>query len=134
MPPAPPDTGVFHQAGVLGGTVVNLKNTTTTSGSLFNSTPGTPPPKPQFFIRIRNDNAPLPLPSCTSGPGDTCPFDEFVEMVNGPLAAAAGDFIEVCGLTGQTGVGGDGGLSGNGSVVRFLTTKGDGTEVLVGLN
>lgn len=124
-PPQPlsEDTGVFHQAGVLGGTVVFL-NTTTPA---FNTT------APKLFIRVRADNAPVPIPTCASGPGKTCPFEEFVEMVNGPLAAAAGDFIEVCGLSNVTGPGVSG-ISGNGSTVKFLTTKGDGTEFVVGLN
>ena len=42
----------------------------------------------------------MPVPGCTSGPGSSCPLASFAEHVDGPLAAASGDFIEVCGLQG----------------------------------
>ncbi|KAF9075328.1 histidine phosphatase superfamily [Rhodocollybia butyracea] len=122
-PPLSNNTGVFHQAGVLGGSVVTLGTTTPVTNSTT----------PKLYVRVRADNAPVPIPKCSSGPGQTCPLDEFVSMVNGPLANAAGDYIEVCVLTNVTGPGVSG-ISGNGSTVKFLTTKGDGTEVLVGLN
>ncbi|KIK55009.1 hypothetical protein GYMLUDRAFT_176297 [Collybiopsis luxurians FD-317 M1] len=121
--PVPSDAGVFHQAGVLGGTVVS-------SSFAINATASK---APELYVRVRADNAPVPIPKCSSGPGQTCRLSEFVQMVNGPLAKAAGDFIEVCGLTNVTGPGVSG-ISGNGSLVKFLTTKGDGVEVLVGLD
>ncbi|KAF5389787.1 hypothetical protein D9757_006032 [Collybiopsis confluens] len=138
------DLGVFHQAGVFGGNVLGSTSNASVSTSSTDDDMRTesakrttsqsqpkPQPQPQskLYIRIRADNAPIPLPKCSSGPGQTCPLDEFVEMVNGPLARAAGDFGEVCGLGNLTGSG----VSGL-SEVKFLTTMGDGTEVLVGLD
>ncbi|KAJ3729666.1 histidine phosphatase superfamily [Lentinula raphanica] len=118
-------TGIFHQAGVLGGTFTSSKQSPSAStNSSFTS---------ELYVRVRADNAPVPIPSCSSGPGHTCPLTQFLEMVNGPLATAAGDFMEVCGLANVTGPGVSG-ISGNGSSVRFLTIKGDGTESLLGLN
>ena len=100
--------GMFHQANVLGGTLnVTLNNATN-----------------QTFVRIRANDAPIPLPGCTSGPGSTCPLDQFTAMVNGPLKAAAGDFVEKCGLQNVTGAT---------SVTSFLTTAGDGKSMLIGL-
>ncbi|KAJ4466269.1 phosphoglycerate mutase-like protein [Lentinula aciculospora] len=119
--PISTDNGVFHQIGVLGGSIISSNGTFATTSV------------PQSYVRVRADNAPIPLPSCSSGPGQTCSLAQFVEMVNGPLANAAGDFIAVCGLANVTGPGVSG-ISGNGSSVRFLTTKGDGTEIIVGLN
>ncbi|KAJ3929997.1 MAG: phosphoglycerate mutase-like protein [Lentinula lateritia] len=121
------NSGIFHQAGVLGGAVVNLNDTAVASPNTSSTT------TPQLYVRVRADNAPIPVPSCSSGPGQTCPLAQFIEKVNGPLANSAGDFMEVCGLANVTGPGVSG-ISGNGSSVRFLTTKGDGTEILVGLN
>ncbi|KAJ4469931.1 histidine phosphatase superfamily [Lentinula edodes] len=121
------NSGIFHQAGVLGGAVVNLNDTAVASPNISSTT------TPQLYVRVRADNAPIPVPSCSSGPGQTCPLAQFIEKVNGPLANSAGDFMEVCGLANVTGPGVSG-ISGNGSSVRFLTTKGDGTEILVGLN
>ncbi|PSS37521.1 hypothetical protein PHLCEN_2v635 [Hermanssonia centrifuga] len=55
------------------------------------------------FVRIRVNNAPVPIPSCTSGPGASCPLADFSHHVNGQLAARAGDFVERCGLTSVVG-------------------------------
>jgi len=35
-----------------------------------------------------------------SGPGSSCPFKQFVTYVDKDRAAAAGDFIKLCGLEG----------------------------------
>lgn len=40
----------------------------------------------------------MPLPGCTSGPGNSCPLTQFANHINTDRAAAAGDFIMVCGL------------------------------------
>jgi acid phosphatase len=48
-----------------------------------------------------------------------------VTYVDEQRAAFAGDFVERCGLEG---------VDGATSKVSFLTTAGDGTELLVGLN
>ncbi|KAI0366019.1 phosphoglycerate mutase-like protein [Pilatotrama ljubarskyi] len=51
----------------------------------------------QKFVRIRINNAVVPVPGCTTGPGSSCPLDAFVVYV-GKRAAVAGNFIERCGL------------------------------------
>ncbi|GJE97574.1 phosphoglycerate mutase-like protein [Phanerochaete sordida] len=50
------------------------------------------------FVRVRINHAVVPLPNCTSGPGLSCPLASFAHFINTDRAAAAGDFIEVCGL------------------------------------
>ncbi|EKM53795.1 uncharacterized protein PHACADRAFT_260319 [Phanerochaete carnosa HHB-10118-sp] len=52
----------------------------------------------QKFIRVRVNHAVVPLPNCTSGPGLSCPLASFADYVYNERAAAAGDFIQVCGL------------------------------------
>ena len=57
--------GIFHQANHLGGTVrgkAQGKNST--------------------FVRIRVDHAPVPIPSCASGPGSTCPLGQFEQYIH----------------------------------------------------
>ncbi|KAJ7583789.1 phosphoglycerate mutase-like protein [Mycena floridula] len=100
--------GVVHLANVLGGTVK-----------------GHSAGQKQSFVRVRVDNAPVPIPTCTEGPGSTCPLTLFTDYVNDVRAKAAGDFIQKCGLVG---------VEGATSTVDFLTQSGDGTEILVGLN
>ncbi|TCD61551.1 hypothetical protein EIP91_008263 [Steccherinum ochraceum] len=102
--------GNFHQANVLGGNF-NLNLT----GSMSQ-------PMNQTFVRLRTNDAPIPLPNCTSGPGQTCPLEQFIQSVNGPRAAAAGNFQERCGLQNVTGV-----ISN----LTFLTTAGDGVSMLI---
>ncbi|KAL0578349.1 hypothetical protein V5O48_003664 [Marasmius crinis-equi] len=99
--------GVLHQANVLGGTVEGAKTGST-----------------EVFVRIRADNAPILIPGCASGPGSTCPLEQFLEYVNGPRKDASGDFVEKCGLVGVEGATSD---------VKFLTTSGDGESILVGM-
>ncbi|TCD67470.1 hypothetical protein EIP91_012331 [Steccherinum ochraceum] len=104
--------GVVHQANVLGGKL-NLG----ASGNMSQ-------PMNQTFVRFRTNEAPVALPNCTSGPGQTCPLDQFTQMVNGPLQAVAGDFVQRCGLQG---------VPGATSVMKFLTTAGDGQSMLIGV-
>ncbi|KAJ3576326.1 hypothetical protein NP233_g494 [Leucocoprinus birnbaumii] len=52
------------------------------------------------FVRIKVNNAVVPIPKCTSGPGSSCPLQKFVTYVDNDRATAAGDFIKVCGLEG----------------------------------
>lgn len=101
--------GVFHQANVLGG---HLNFTGAQSG------------KKQTFVRVRANDAPIPIPSCSSGPGSTCPLDQFTQYVNGPRKEVAGDFVQRCGLEG---------VKGATSVTSFFTTKGDGETMLIGI-
>jgi acid phosphatase len=102
------DQGVFHVANQLGGIVKGHSQG-------HNAT----------YVRVRVSNAPVAIPSCQSGPGATCPLSQFVTYVDEQRAAFAGDFVERCGLEG---------VDGAVSKVSFLTTAGDETEVLVGLN
>ncbi|KAK7062821.1 hypothetical protein VNI00_000316 [Paramarasmius palmivorus] len=102
------DQGVFHQANVLGG-VVN----------------GTSAGEKQTFVRVKANDAPIPIPTCNSGPGESCPLDEFVEHVDGERKVASGDFVEMCGLQD---------VEGAVSEMKFLTTEGDGEVVLVGID
>jgi len=101
--------GVFHQANVLGGSVVNAHSNGTE----------------QVFVRILANEAVIPIPECSSGPGASCPLEGFVEYVNGERKDVAGDFVERCGLEGVEGAVSD---------VSFLTVAGDGEQMLVGLN
>ncbi|KAK7443232.1 hypothetical protein VKT23_015830 [Stygiomarasmius scandens] len=101
--------GVFHQANVLGGSVVNAHSNGTE----------------QVFVRILANEAIIPIPECSSGPGASCPLEGFVEYVNGERKDVAGDFVERCGLEGVEGAVSD---------VSFLTVAGDGEQMLVGLN
>ncbi|THU89422.1 phosphoglycerate mutase-like protein [Dendrothele bispora CBS 962.96] len=107
--------GVFHQANVLGGTVVNVNTT------------GTREKEEEVFIRVLANEAVIPIPRCRSGPGSSCPLDEFVGYVNGERKGVAGGFVERCGLEGVVDV-------EVGDEVRFLTVEGDREEMLVGLN
>ena len=100
--------GVVHLANQLGGFVK-----------------GKPAGHEEIFVRVRVDNAPVPIPNCISGPGSTCPLSSFVQYVQVERAGFAGDFVERCGLTG---------VEGATSNLSFLTKQGDGTEMLVGMN
>ena len=48
------------------------------------------------FIRFVANTAPRPIPNCQSGPGASCPFEEFKKMVKRG-AREYGDFHSVCG-------------------------------------
>jgi len=52
------------------------------------------------LIKVQINNAVVPIPECTSGPGSSCPFKQFVTYVDKERAAIAGDFIKICGLEG----------------------------------
>ncbi|KAF5346841.1 hypothetical protein D9756_010630 [Leucocoprinus leucothites] len=61
--------------------------------------PGTSP-ESKKYVRLKTNNAVVPIPNCTSGPGSSCPLKQFVTYVNKNRATAAGDFVRVCGLEG----------------------------------
>lgn len=48
------------------------------------------------YIRIIANSAPRPIPRCSDGPGASCGFDEFVEIVKVGMEQY-GDFNGVCG-------------------------------------
>ncbi|KAI0777598.1 phosphoglycerate mutase-like protein [Trametes elegans] len=49
------------------------------------------------YVRIRINNAVVPVPGCASGPGSSCALGAFAEYVR-RRGADAGDFVERCGL------------------------------------
>ncbi|OJT13455.1 Acid phosphatase PHO1 [Trametes pubescens] len=53
----------------------------------------------QKYVRIRINDAVVPVPGCASGPGSSCPMEGFVKHVQA-RGAVAGDFVERCGLQG----------------------------------
>lgn len=105
--------GVQHVANVLGGSLAGH------ASSASNSSEPTSV-KTKSYVRIRADNAPVPIPVCSSGPGASCPLDQFTKYV-AQRKSVAGDFGERCGL----------GKDIEGSV-RFFTEEGDGEKVSVG--
>ncbi|RPD65418.1 phosphoglycerate mutase-like protein [Lentinus tigrinus ALCF2SS1-7] len=51
----------------------------------------------QKYVRIRINNAVVPVPGCASGPGSSCPLASFAAYIK-KRAAVAGDFVKTCGL------------------------------------
>ncbi|RDB18642.1 Acid phosphatase PHO1 [Hypsizygus marmoreus] len=74
------------------------------------------------FVRVRINNAPVPVPDCTSGPGATCPLHDFLGHVE-KRSVQSGDFVQRCGLTG---------VANATSKVEFLTRQPEDI-LLVGL-
>ncbi|KAJ3559463.1 hypothetical protein NM688_g332 [Phlebia brevispora] len=54
------------------------------------------------FVRVRANDAPVPIPACMSGPGSSCPLADFEAYVKGPQATLLGDFVQKCGLANVT--------------------------------
>lgn len=77
-------------------------------------------PQEQTFVRVRVDNAPVAIPGCTSGPGSTCPLNEFVDFIE-KRGVASGDFVKTCGLQNQKNAT---------SEATFLTEPGDRKSVV----
>jgi hypothetical protein len=48
------------------------------------------------YIRVIANSAPRPIPRCQGGPGASCPFDEFTQIVRRGMEVY-GDFDRVCG-------------------------------------
>jgi len=48
------------------------------------------------FIRIIANSSPRPIPKCQAGPGASCEFDQFMELVEQGMMVY-GDFDGVCG-------------------------------------
>ncbi|CAK5265064.1 unnamed protein product [Mycena citricolor] len=57
-------------------------------------------PQTKQYVRVRVNRAPVEIPACQSGPGRSCPLDQFTKYINKDRAAVAGDFIGTCGLSG----------------------------------
>ena len=49
------------------------------------------------FVRININDGIVALPTCFSGPGSSCPLDQFLELVR-TRGTQIGDFREICGL------------------------------------
>ncbi|KAH8151809.1 uncharacterized protein LAJ45_03800 [Morchella importuna] len=58
--------------------------------------------KKNSYVRIRLNDAVYPVSSCQSGPGRSCPLDQYVKLVQAKNAKA-GDFVETCGIQNVTG-------------------------------
>lgn len=54
------------------------------------------------YVRININDRITPLPFCRSGPGESCPLNQFVEHVS-ERRQEVGDFAERCELTGDAG-------------------------------
>ncbi|KAJ6624504.1 phosphoglycerate mutase-like protein [Mycena sp. CBHHK59/15] len=80
----------------------------------------------QAYVRVRVDRAPVAIPGCAEGPGASCPLAAFTKYVDTARRAAAGDFVERCGLQGVANATGD--------ATFFTVAPKDVQEVLVGLN
>ncbi|KAL8290606.1 hypothetical protein RQP46_002864 [Phenoliferia psychrophenolica] len=52
------------------------------------------------YVRVLVNHAPIPIPTCQSGPDGSCPASDFAEYIK-ERQALYGDFIGACGLTGQ---------------------------------
>ncbi|MCJ1467225.1 acid phosphatase pho5 [Pseudocyphellaria aurata] len=53
--------------------------------------------EPEEFVRININDGIVALPTCSSGPGSSCPLEEFLGLVR-DRGTQIGDFREICGL------------------------------------
>lgn len=56
------------------------------------------PPEEDVFVKVNVNDGIVALPGCDSGPGSSCPLEQFMEMVK-ERGRTVGDFREVCGLS-----------------------------------
>ncbi|KAF8878044.1 histidine phosphatase superfamily [Mucidula mucida] len=75
------------------------------------------------YVRVRVNNAPVPIPACQGGPGATCPLGDFARYLGVDMKGVAGNFGERCGVE-----------TGGVNDVRFLTQNGAYGRVGVGVN
>jgi len=54
-------------------------------------------PQNNTFVRININDGIVALPNCTSGPGSSCPLEDFLAFVKS-RGEEVGDFREICGL------------------------------------
>ena len=57
----------------------------------------TSPAKVEEFVRVNVNDGIVALPGCSSGPGGSCPLNEFLARVE-KKGTEVGGFREVCGL------------------------------------
>jgi acid phosphatase len=58
----------------------------------------------EVFVRININDGVIPLPDCHSGPGKSCPLDQFIGKIQ-EKKAQVGEFANVCGTSGiDTGI------------------------------
>ncbi|KAI0330668.1 phosphoglycerate mutase-like protein [Cubamyces sp. BRFM 1775] len=69
------------------------------AGPSFTSSAAHEGAQAQRFVRIRINNAVVPVPNCDTGPGSSCPLDAFATHTR-TRAVVAGDFVDRCGLSG----------------------------------
>ncbi|KAI9737436.1 MAG: hypothetical protein M1834_009590 [Cirrosporium novae-zelandiae] len=50
---------------------------------------------PEKYIRILLNNAIYPLPTCSSGPGQSCPLSQYAKLVS-QKRKTAGSFVDIC--------------------------------------
>jgi len=67
---------------------VGMEKMTCSRGAVSDEGPGD-------FVRFIANSAPRPIPDCQSGPGASCPFDEFKDII-GKGSAKHKDFHKVC--------------------------------------
>ncbi|KAF8056540.1 phosphoglycerate mutase-like protein [Lyophyllum atratum] len=77
--------------------------------------------KKDIFVRVRINRAPVPIPGCSSGPGATCPLQQFLGHVE-QRGIASGDFIQTCGLQD---------VANATSIASFLTSAPDPADIQV---
>lgn len=53
---------------------------------------------PLATLTAQVNDAVVPIPGCTSGPGSSCPLEDFLAYVQ-KRGKFAGDFVERCGLS-----------------------------------
>lgn len=72
--------------------------------STVKHTAGVPQPKPstEAFVRIKVNDAVVPLSGCSEGPGGSCRLSQFVKYVES-RGRSVGDFIQTCGQTANNG-------------------------------
>jgi len=68
--------------------------------SVVHHTPGVPPRALSMhqFVRVKSNDAVVPIPKCASGPGASCDLKSFVAYV-AARGKIAGDFVQRCGLS-----------------------------------
>lgn len=52
---------------------------------------------PKHYVRINVNDGIVPFPHCTSGPGSSCPLEDFLAIVQ-RRGREIGDFRKICGL------------------------------------